>query len=557
VQAILASRIDRLPADEKDLLQTLAVIGADFSLGLIEKVIVGSRDELERMLSDLQLGEFIYEQPALPDVEYSFKHALTQDVAYNSILIEKRKNLHRRIGDSIEALFGNSIEDHYTALAHHYGRSADSAKAIDYMSRAGEQAIGRSAVAEGINYLSSAIELLKTERDPDSFVRQEIRLQMALGAMYAASKGYGAPEREKAYGRARELCERIGEERELVPILWNLTQLHIERAELTKAHQLAEHTLRLAAHLHDSTLHMGAYYNCAELSYRQGEPQQARLLVDKVLSLYERKRAVESLAVYGIDLRLGAALFLALSEQLLGVTDEASRQMRKAIDWAHELSHPYSLAIGCVCAANLYQMRGEAEASRDFSRQALAVCEQYGFPELESWAHCFLGWSLVMLGRGGEGLETIALGLTQYRATGGNIFLSCFLRLLADGWSRAGNAEQASAALDRAFAYVRESGERIDEAELYRLKGEVLITQEASATEQAENFFREAIGIARRQQTRWWELRATTSLARLLAKQGRREQARTMLAEIYNWFTEGLDTSDLQDARALLDQLAG
>src|SRR5262249_15853782 len=163
-----------------------------------------------------------------------------------------------------------------------------------------------------------------------------------------------------------------------------------------------------------------------------GEPQRVRLLVDNVQNLYERKRAVESLAVYGVDLWLMALLFLALSEQLLGVPDEASKQMRKAIDWARELSHPYSFAIGCIFAANRYEMRGEGEASRDFYRQAVSICDQYGFPELESWAHCFLGWSLAMLGRSDEGLETIALGLTQYRATGGHVFLSCFLRLLAE-----------------------------------------------------------------------------------------------------------------------------
>ena len=556
VQMILASRIDRLPADEKDLLQTLAVMGKEFPLGLIRKVTGKSDDDLERILSNLQLGEFIYEQPALPDVEYTFKHALTLEVAYNSVLTDRRRALHERTADALESLYAERLEDHLAELAHHYGRSANSAKAIDYMSRAGEQAIGRSAVAEGINYLLSAIELLKTQPDSDHVARQEIRLQMALGAMYSASKGFGSPEREGAYRRAQELCERIGDERELVLILWSLTQLHIERAELQEAQKLAEHTLQLSEHLRDPTLLIGAYYNCAELSYRQGEPQEALLHVDKVLTFYERRRAVEWLAVYGVDLWLMAVLFLALSEQLLGRPDEAVRQMRKVIDWAHELSHPYSLAIGCVFAANLCQMRGEAESARDYSRQALSLCEQYGFPELESWAHCFLGWSLTELDRGDEGLQTIALGLTQYRATGGSVFLSCFLRLLAEGWLKAGNAGQSSAALERAFVYVREAGERIDEAELHRLSGESLLTKGAPASGQAERSFREAIGIARRQQTRWWEFRATTSLARLLAKQGRRDDARAMLAEIYNWFTEGFDTADLKDAKVLLDELS-
>ncbi len=214
VQAILASRIDRLPSDEKELLQALAVIGREFALSLVRRVFDGRKnDELERMLADLQMAEFIYEQPATGDIEFIFKHALTQQVAYYSLLIERRKLLHERAGVALESMFADQLDDHLGELAHHYSRSDNVAKAVEYLWRAGQQAIQRSAYADAVSSLIAAIDLLQRQADSPERIQRELLLQLAVGPALIAAKGYAAPEVEGAYTRARELCERLGDPR--------------------------------------------------------------------------------------------------------------------------------------------------------------------------------------------------------------------------------------------------------------------------------------------------------------------------------------------------------
>jgi predicted ATPase len=231
VQGILAARIDRLPAADKELLQTLAVIGEEFPLSVIKQVAQQSSDELERILSDLQLGEFIYEQPAFPEVEYTFKHALTHDVAYNSVLNERRKQLHERAAQAIEALFGDQLENHLTELAHHYSRSGNTPKAVEYLQRASDQAIERSANAEAIAQLNTALDLLKALPDGPARARRETSFQLALGGALAVANP-GNPEVERAYSRARELSAQINDDALLFQALAGLWYRHLVGGEV-------------------------------------------------------------------------------------------------------------------------------------------------------------------------------------------------------------------------------------------------------------------------------------------------------------------------------------
>ena len=211
MQAILASRIDRLPAEEKDLLQTLAVMGKEFPLGLVRRVTGKPDDELERMLGDLQLGEFIYEQPALPDVEYTFKHALTQEVAYGSVLNERRKPLHERTAQALESLFADQLDDHLAELARHYSRSGNTGKAIQYLRLAGEQAARRCAHEEATGLFNSALETLARMPESQERTRREVELRLALVGSLVANKGYAAPEVAESARRALELSSELGE----------------------------------------------------------------------------------------------------------------------------------------------------------------------------------------------------------------------------------------------------------------------------------------------------------------------------------------------------------
>ncbi len=254
VQAILAARIDRLPADEKDLLQTLAVIGREFPLALVRRLLSTSDEELNRMLSDLQLCEFIYEQPATGDIEYIFKHALTQEVAYNALLVERRKLLHERAGLALESMFAGQLEDHLDELAHHYSRSDNIAKAVEYLGRAGQQALQRSAYADAIRSLSAAINLLQRLLHSPERIQREVPLQLALGRAFGAVKGFASPEVERAYTRARGLCERLGDPPELFLALFGLRIMRLMRGEIRTAHELAEQLLRQARSMNDPTL---------------------------------------------------------------------------------------------------------------------------------------------------------------------------------------------------------------------------------------------------------------------------------------------------------------
>jgi len=228
VQGILASRIDRLPAEQKELLQTLGVIGRESLLGLLGRVVSQAEAQLERMLGDLQAGEFIYEQPAVGDVEYTFKHALTQEVAYNSLLIERRKLLHERIGDAIESIYARSLDDHLAELAHHYSHSDSVAKAVEYLGRAGQQAMQRSAYADAIGSLNAATDLLQRLPDSTERIQRELRLQLTVAPALMVVKGWASPEVVRAFARARELCERVGDTPEFFPALWGLWNIGSE-----------------------------------------------------------------------------------------------------------------------------------------------------------------------------------------------------------------------------------------------------------------------------------------------------------------------------------------
>jgi predicted ATPase/class 3 adenylate cyclase len=243
VQAVLASRIDRLPPAEKELLQTLAVLGRELPQSVIRAVVSKPDDELDRMLYDLQLGEFIHEQPTIGDVEYVFKHALTQEVAYNALLIERRKLLHERVGEALESMFAERLDDHLVDLARHYSRSDNISKAVEYLGRAGQQAFQRSAYADAISSLRTATDLLQKLPESPQRIQQEVLLLLAIGAALIAVRGNTAPEVEAAYSRARELSARLGDPPELFQALWGLQLIHFLRGELRRANELAQQLL--------------------------------------------------------------------------------------------------------------------------------------------------------------------------------------------------------------------------------------------------------------------------------------------------------------------------
>jgi len=558
---VLASRIDRLPPEEKALLQTLAVIGKEFSLSLLQQVVEQPEGALQGLLGHLQIAEFIYEQPAFPEVEYIFKHTLTQEVAYNSVPQERRKALHERTAQAIEEVFHSKLEDHYSELAHHYSRSGNTQKAVDYLHRAGQQAVQRSAHPEAVTHFTAALELLQILAETPERAQQELTLQLALAPPLLITKGLAAPEVGAVLTRALELCRQVGETPQLFPALWGARGFYLFRAELQTARELAERLIPLAQRAQDSALLQDAHYGLGEVLYSLGEVVSARAHCEQALALYDPRQRRSSIARVGADLAVINLPLLANVLRLLGYPNQALTRSRAALTLAQEIAHPFSTAVVWTWDTMLHQFLHEAWTVQQQAEALSVLSNEQEFSARSTWGIVPHGWALAMQGQAEEGIKQIHQGLATARATGTELFRPYHLALLAEAYGKAEQVEEGLTALTEALAAVDRTGEHMYEAELYRLKGELTLAQSSvqsleSRVEEAEACFHKAIAIARQQQAKSWELRATMNLARLWQQQGKKDEAGQMLAEIYGWFTEGFDTKDLQEAKALLEELS-
>jgi predicted ATPase len=570
VQGILAARIDRLAVEEKAFLHQLAIIGRQFPLSLVRKVVSRPEEELYRLLSSLQSKEFLYEQPAFPEPVYIFKHALTQEVAYGTVLQDRRKGLHERTAQAIESLYSSKLEDHYSELAHHYSRSGNTEKAVEYLQLAGQQAVQRSANVEAISHLTAALELLKTLPDTPERAQQELTLQIALGVPLMVAKGYGSPEVGYAYERARELCRQAGETAQHFAALRGLVAFYYARAELPISRGLGEQLLQLAQRMKDPAFLLEAHGALGQTLHNLGEVAAAREHAEQVLALYNPQKHYSLAFLYGVDSGAMSLFYSAWALWLLGYPDQALKRVQDALALARELSHPFSLALMLDLTALIHQLRREGQAAQARAEAAIALCEEQGFRDLGLMGAVFWRWGLAEKSPDTEAIAQLHQSIDAYRATGAEAGRRYLLTLLAEGYGKVGQPEQGLQVVTEALETMDKTGERREEAELYRLKGELslqsavhsrqseedsLASSVQSLESAAEECFQKAIAIAQRQQAKSLELRATVSLARLWQQQGKQHEARDMLSAIYNWFTEGFDTKDLQEAKALLAQL--
>jgi class 3 adenylate cyclase/tetratricopeptide (TPR) repeat protein len=560
VQGLLASRIDRLPREHKELVQTLAVMGRESPLALIREVATRPEGELESMLAALQAGEFIYEAPAAAGVEYTFKHALTQEVAYNSLLLERRKLLHERAGAALESLYAIQLDDHLSELARHYERSGNTQKAVEYLQRAGEQAMRRSAYAEAIKLLTTASGLLETLPETHEHIQQQLNVQLGLGGSLMATTQWSASEVAQVFSRARKLCRLLGDPPQLVSVLFGLQGFHLLRAELKTTHELASQLLAIGQAQQDVAVLLNAHFVLGGTLYFIGEFLAAQTHFERVNALYQPALHRSAVVYAGHDPGVHALCFQLYTLGILGYPDRAADRLQAAFNLARELSHPYSMALPFVLGACGYAWRREGELALELAEEGCRLTTEQGFQGLLGVVLLARGAALVLRGQTEEGVHQLREALAANYALGMLLARPWSLGLLADGCGKLGQAEEGLALIAEALDITNETGEHISEADLHRLNGELLLKRgaeyaESKIEEQAEACFRQAIEVARRQSAKSYELRATMSLARLLASQGKRDEARTMLAEIYNWFTEGFDTPDLKDAKALLDEL--
>jgi predicted ATPase len=461
----------------------------------------------------------------------------------------------------MEALYRATLDEHYSELAHHYTRGGKTEKAVEYLHLAGQQAVQRSANIEAITHLMTALELLQTMPDTRERAHQELLLQVTLGMPVGATRGISSPEVQATYTRARELCQQLGETRQLFPVLFGLRSSHQVRGEFLAARKLGEQLLDLAQQAQDPSLLMEAYRALGCTLFHLGELGAAQAHLAQALPLYDAQRHRSHVFLYGMEPGVTGLTYTAWALWHLGYPAQALQQSQAARALAQELSYPYSLTAAWTYAALLHQLRRESPLTQEWAEAGITLANQQGFSGWIAEGTILQGWTLAAQGQVEEGIAQLRHGLASYQALGANLLQSYYLALLAEAYRKVGQVEDGLATLAEALAVVDKSRERFYEAELYRLKGELTLQSQVSSPksqveDEAEECFRKAIDIARRQRAKSLELRAVMSLARLWQSQGKKEEARQLLADIYGWFTEGFDTKDLQEAKALLDELS-
>ncbi len=552
VKGILAARIDRLAPAQKDLLQTLAVIGKEFHLQLIRRVVRIDDDLLAAMLAELQAAEFIYEQPAIPDLEFTFKHALTQEVAYDSVLLERRRTIHERTAAAFEELYASRTEDCLAELANHYGKSGNAAKAVDYFERAAEQDRARSAYEDGIRDLNAAIDLLRGTPDTPARAIRELGLYASLGEMLIAVRGFFHPELQPVMARATELLTRIGDSPEIITILLGLWGVSFARGRLGEALLLARRIDVLARAAGTPLGIAGAAASMGSTSLWAGDPRTARENLEAAIAIYDDD--IEAYLPSPHAPVVPSRCQLAWTMWVSGYPDQCSVRAAEARALANRLGRPHSIAMALQYAIAMGHLMGDTRDMRVNCEALLETSRAHGFPQWIGAGEMSLGRDLIESGDSEAGFPMLHRGLEALRGSGGDLVYRYGLLLLASACQVAGKYDEGIAALDECASHFDTDGERMYESELSRLRGEIIL-QSSGDRAAAENLFRAAISIAQAQGAKSWELRAATSLAQLLSVAGRREEARAALAPVYNWFTEGFSTRDLTTAKSLLDTL--
>ena len=566
LQDALMARLDRL-GSAKEVAQHGAVVGRELTYDLLRVVSPLPEAALQQELTKLVAAELLYQRGRPPQATYFFKHALVQEAAYQSLLKSKRQQLHQQVAQVLVERFVGLTEAQPELVAHHYTEAGLGAQAIPYWQGAGKRAVQRSANAEAITHLTKGLELLKTLPDTPERVQQELTSQITLGTPLMATKGFSAPEVERAYARALELCRRVGETPQLFRVLFGLHLFYIVRGKHATAHELAEQLLTLAQRLQDQTLLLQAHYALSGVLFYLGEFVSARAQLEQGIALYNPQQHNSHVSGTPTDVGVGFRGYAGWVLWFLGYPDQALKMSFQALTLAHELAHPFILAAGLHFVAQLHQIRRDEQLTRERAEESVTLSAKQGFPQFLAIDTMLWGWALASLGQEEKGIAQMHEGLAAFLATGAEFAQPFFLAQLADVCGKARQTKEGLAALAEAMAKVNKTGEQFYEAELYRLKGELTLqklsvpspqpltssTQEVER--EAEECFLNAIEIAQKQQAKSLELRATVSLARLWQQQGKLTEAHQMLSEVYNWFTEGFDTKDLQEAKVLLEEL--
>jgi DNA-binding winged helix-turn-helix (wHTH) protein/predicted ATPase len=579
IKQMIEKQLEHLDSKQQRTLEAASVAGAEFSA---LTVAAGLADEVSRI--DIECEElarrsqFIEDRgiQELPNGEvvsrYGFTHALYRNVLYDRLSASRRVQLHRQVGEAGEQLYGERARENAAELAMHFELGANYKQAIKYLRQAADNAIRRFAYREAVGLARQGLELLKRHPDIPEAAEEELRLQLTLGFPLIATEGYATPAVGQLYLRAHELCRQLGETANLGEVAWGLWTFYIVKAELAAAHKLAEEILHLAERLPLPGLAMRGHVAMGVTLVHRGESALSLTHFEKARALYDPERHRDDPYVYsqnpGVAMRSHAAWAL----WFLGKPEQALNLIQEAVTLAHELAEPHGLAHALYFMAILYHLRSEERLAQEYAEAAIAVATEHGLGLYEAFARIVRSWALLQQGPDEAAIEAMRRGIAGHRSSGAEVARPHLLALLAEAVAKTGRCEEGLQIVEEALQTAHQRGEGSYLAELYRVKGELLllhgkgrgdyravadylVVSEAEMA-QAECCFYQALTIAREQQAKSWEIRAVTSLSRLYLAQRKTAEAKRLLAPVYESFTEGLQTADLREAKALLDELS-
>jgi DNA-binding winged helix-turn-helix (wHTH) protein/tetratricopeptide (TPR) repeat protein len=560
VSSVIERKIDQLSDRDREVLMAAAVEGYECDSAAVARALEAENMEVEEILDRLErvhafvrrVGEDELPSGA-PTVRYRFVHVLYQNALYSSLTPARRVALSAALARALEGLYGNRTSAIASQLAFLYETAREPGRASDYLLLAAQNAQAIFANQEAIALARRGLALLAKLPETPERAQKELGLQVTLAFGFMCTLGYAAPETGANMDRARKLCQDSHDHASLCPILWGLWAYYLCKGDMKSARTAAEHVLSIAHTLNDPILLLGSHVGMAMSRLHQGELVASREHYDEVVKLYDVAQHGRYVQLYRFDPAIHSAGQMVRLLWLLGYPDQARTKAEESLALARGLSSPLSLAFIQLLAAQLYQNLRQPERTRELAEACIALCDEQAIQLERAWAGCWYGWAVAELGETDRGISQIRSALDTQLSIGAQVARSYCLAVLAEALCHAGRTEEGLQAVEDGFDVAKRNGEPFYDADLWRLKGELLTIQNKTA--EAEDCFKTGIEVARQQAAKSLELRAATSLARLWQRQGRRKDAQKMLGEIYAWFTEGFDTVDVKQAALLRAEL--
>jgi class 3 adenylate cyclase/predicted ATPase len=551
----LMARLDRY-SPVKEIAQIGSAIGREFSYELIAAVAPMSEVQLKKALEKLTGSGLVFQKGEPPHAVYMFKHALIQDVAYDSLLKRKLRVLHAAIAQAIEKLFPDIGKNEPELLAHHYTFAEDFEKAAHGWFTSGKQSLGRTALQEALSQLEKALSLV--EKIPESRARDqfELDLRLTLGTAYFAFLGWVAIEVKNVLEPARELARRLGDYEKLLPITYFIWFHHGMRSEYSETVAAAEEIQDIADQTNDSKARVTGSLTRACTHLWQGEFKQARAIGEDALAVYDYEKHRGLAQIYNHDVKCLTLIWAGAWYWLLGYPDKAHAACIEQLEHAKKVGHPFNLLWGLSGGSIGLLLRRETDLLVKWLKELRVIGRELGMPIADFLSSLWGGYALIEEGRYREGYDQLSPGAQHWRQTGGLHLVPYANLMQARALARMAEFSAAGGLIEDALSVIDTTGHRMHEAEVYRVRGEITLLEDPEKRELAERDFQISIRIATGQRAKGWELRTSTSLARLWQSQGKEKNAHDLLSPVYNWFTEGFDTKDLKEAKALLEELA-